>query len=174
MQAAGPPGASVARRVLVLAAVTLTVVVVLGYGAQAGWNALTGGPDTGSSAISSDDYLESVERSVFLGGAVIGAGIDVRLSSDINGFVDAANQAIAAVNTERGNLQALARSSRGARADLVTSTAQTLDRLEAAMGRWRDVVSALRLGQVADAKAEVEGAVAQLQTDAERWRALPG
>ena len=75
---------------------------------------------------------------------------------------------------EQGNLDKAARNATGAQADILTSTTQSLDNLRVAMIRWRDAVFNLRLGLVADAKADVESAIAQLQADAERWKALPG
>ena len=158
-----------------LLAVALTMVIVLGYGAYTGWNALTGdssGSDTQTTA--ETGYLASVDRAMFFGGAVLGAGTDVRLVGDLGIFQDQANQAIYTVGVEQGNVDKAARNATGARADVLTSTTQSLDNLRVAMIRWRDAVFNLRLGLVADAKADVESAVAQLRADAERWKALPG
>jgi hypothetical protein len=159
----------------VLLAAALTVVIVLGYGAYAGWNALTGGGSgSDTEATAETGYLASVDRAMFFGGAVLGAGTDVRLVGDLGNFLDQANQAIYTVGVEQGNVDKAARNATGARADVLASTTQSLDNLRVAMIRWRDAVFNLRLGLVADAKADVESAIAQLRADAERWKALPG
>ncbi len=158
-----------------LLASALTVAIVLGYGAYSGWNALTGGGSDGGSETAGDaGYLTSVDRSIFFAGHVLGAGADVNLVGDLGLFQDAANLAIFDVGLEQGKLEKAARNATGARADVLTSTIQSVDNLRVAMIRWRDAVFNLRLGQVDDAKTEVQSAIARLQADAERWKALPG
>ena len=155
-----PPRAARRRRGAVILAAVLTVVIVVGYGAYAGWNALTGGGSGNDPQATAD--------------TVLGAGTDVRLVGDLGVFQDQANQAIYTVGVEQGNLDKAARNATGAKADVLAASTQSVDDLRVAMIRWRDAVFNLRLGLVADAKAEVERAIAQIQADAERWKALPG
>jgi len=170
-----PPRAARRRRGAVILAAVLTVVIVVGYGAYAGWNALTGGGSGNDPQATADTgYLASVNRAMFFGGTVLGAGTDVRLVGDLGVFQDQANQAIYTVGVEQGNLDKAARNATGAKADVLAASTQSVDDLRVAMIRWRDAVFNLRLGLVADAKAEVERAIAQIQADAERWKALPG
>jgi hypothetical protein len=159
----------------VLLAAALTVVMVVGYGGYTGWNALTGGGSGGDPQATPDtSYQASVDHAMYFGGTVVDAGIDVRLVGDLGPFLDQTNQAIYTVGVEQGNLEKAARTATGPRADVLASTTQSVDNLRVAMIRWRDAVFNLRLGLVADSKAEVESAIAQIQADAERWKALPG
>jgi hypothetical protein len=157
----------------VLAAVALTVVILLGYGGYLAWNALTGSGANDPAPPADNSYEGTVSRAIFLGGLVLGQGIDAHLVSEINPFLASANTAIYQVATDRGTLDNLAKTATGPEADVIASTKQSLDALRVAMIEWRDAVVNLRLADIADAHASMDDAIALLRADLDRWRSLP-
>lgn len=170
----GPPQATRRRRRPILVAAALTLVILLGYGGYTAWNAITGsGSDgTGTGTEDATDYESIVARNIFLGAQVLGQGIDTRLVSDIGPFVDNANRVIYTMGLDRVAIGKLATGASGPQRDVISATQQSLDALQAALVQWRDVVADLRLGSVDDAHAAIDGAIARLQGDLERWRSV--
>jgi len=151
----------------------LTLLVVLGYGGYTAWNALTGGDSDETTTPAAASYETIVSNDIFLAGQVVVHGVDVHLMGDLNGFLEAANRAIFIVGTDKGGLAELSAGATGPQRDVISSTQQSLDALQVGLIQWRDAVYNLRLAAVDDARAAIDSAVARLQTDLERWKALP-
>lgn len=155
-----------------LLAAALTVVILLGSGGYAAWNALTG--DTSTSDEASTAYVASTQRAIYYGASAVGLGLDVHIIKDLGIFQDSMNAAIDGVRAERTNLETLAATATGPRADILQSSIQAADSLESGMAQWRDAVFNLRLGGVDDAQSAIDSAVARLVADIDRWDALEG
>jgi hypothetical protein len=168
VRTAGPPPSRRRRRGIVLAAL-LTLVVVVGYGGYLAWNALVGGSDD-ADAPAATGYEATVSQAIFLGGAVLGLGVDTHLLNDLGPFADATDRAVFTVGADRARLERLAQTAPRPEAEVIASTVQSMDALQDAMIEWRNAVFNVRLGSVDDAHDAIDDALERLRGDLERWK----
>jgi hypothetical protein len=147
-------------------------VILVGYGAYVAYGELTGGDAPAGQ--STDTYVASVERAASHGQWAIGMGLNFHNLKDSYVLRNQFNTEIDTVRTERANLEALLPNVLGPRADTVRASIQTMSELEAALGQWRDAIFLLRLGNIDDAQAAVESAVAALRQQVDTWNSQAG
>lgn len=155
---------------MVLAAV-VTVVVVGAFGVSR----LVGGGDGGDSpSAGGTDVPAVVDRSLYLAGSALGAGIGMRNLHDQYLVRDSIDRAITAVFVDRTLLADSARSARGASADALDDAVGAEDRLLDALKQWRDSVFNLRFAQVGPAETAVDDAMTDLAAARDAWIASGG
>ena len=147
-------------------------MILVGYGVYVAYDKLTGG-DT-SAAQTTDDYVSSTHTAISHGRWSIAMGTNFHNLKDSYILRNQFNTEIDTVRAQRTNLEALAPNVLGPRADTVRASIQSMSELEAAIGQWRDAIFLLRLGNVDDAQASIESAVAALQQQVDTWNSQEG
>ena len=150
----------------------LTVVILVGYGAYVGYDKLTGN-DT-PAAETGTGYVASVETAIAHGRWSIGMGLNFHSLKDSYVLRNQFNAEIDTVRAQQANLQTLLPNVLGPRADTVRASIQSVSDLQVALGQWRDAIFLLRLGNVDDAQAAIESAVAALQQQLDTWNSQTG
>jgi hypothetical protein len=152
----------------VLVAAVLSVVVLASYGGYMAWKTITD-DDRPGRLPTGNGFVASSERAVFAGRIAIGLGVNLRILKDAYQFRDDVNRTIDTVRAERANLKRRSTRASGVRADIVRSSIEATDRLEAGIAQWRDAIFSLRLGNAAPAESAIESAIAQLEANVARW-----
>jgi hypothetical protein len=150
----------------------LTVVILVGYGAYVGYDKLKGN-DT-PAAETGTGYVASVQTAIAHGRWSIGMGLNFHNLKNSYVLRNELNTEIETIRTEQANLEALLPNVLGPRADTVRASIQSMSELQVAMGQWRDAIFLLRLGNVDDAQAAIESAVAALQQQLDTWNSQAG
>ena len=161
-----------ARRRTIALALLLTVVILVGYGAYAAYDKLTG--DDAPTAQGSDGYLTSTQTAISHGQWSIAMGINFHNLKDSYILRNQFNTEIDTIRAQRASLEALLPNVLGPRADTVRASIQTMSELETAIGQWRDAIFLRRLGNVDDAQASIESAVGALQQQVDTWNSQEG
>jgi hypothetical protein len=151
------------------------VLILIAYGGYTGWNALVGGGDKTESALpTGTGYAASAERARFNANIAIILGVNLRIVKDSGRFLQDVNRTIDGVRAERANMEKLATTATGPRADILRSSIEATRTMDTGMSRWRDAIYNLRLGGVDGAESMIRSGIAQIDTDLERWKSLRG
>jgi hypothetical protein len=152
-------------------ALVLTVVILIGYGAYAGYQKITGND---APAETPTGYVASVQAAIAHGQWSVGMGLGFHSLKDSYVLRNAFNTEIDTVRAQQANLEALLPNVVGPRADTVRASIQSMNDLAAALGQWRDAIFLLKLGNIDTDQAAIESAVAALQQQLDTWNGQQG
>jgi hypothetical protein len=150
----------------------LTVVILVGYAAYLGYDRLTG--NDAPAAETGTGYVASTQTAIAHGKWSIVMGLGFHSLKDSYVWRNQINTEIDTVHAQQANLESLLPNVLGPRADTVRASIQSMSELQVAMGQWRDAIFLLRLGNVDDAQAAIDSAVAALQQQLDTWNQQTG